>query len=198
MVMWRGKRWKRWNLPPGTCQEDWLLSVRRHGLCCWCPLQGRRGREQASAGPPTHRLAEAGRPTITTTNTTTHHKPPLPTCCLSIPSMLWEWKALEAIEDLKSHQELKSKLGVPPTTAGIGGRRGEGILTHLPSCQPRWLSHSWESQLCWDNTDAVRDGNAIGQSNPNDCKTEKNLQCCETWKATQQLQEICRQLEKLR
>ena len=46
-----------------------------------------------------------------------------------------------------------------------GGRRGwgEGIRTNLPSWRPRWVSPSWESHLCRDNTDAVRDGNAIGQ-----------------------------------
>jgi hypothetical protein len=38
----------------------------------------------------------------------------------------------------------------------------EGIQTHLPSWRARWVYPSWDSQLCRDNTDAVREGNAIG------------------------------------
>ena len=77
---------RKCDLTRGSSEEDWLLSVRRHGRW-WCPLQGRRGRapsKQAHRRQPPPSLdwqRLVGPPTSPPT-------PPLPTCCLSITSML--------------------------------------------------------------------------------------------------------------
>ena len=139
---------RKCDLTRGSSEEDWLLSVRRHGRW-WCPLQGRRGRapsKQAHRRQPPPSLdwqRLVGPPT----------SPPPPLCRLvAFPS-----HQCSLIKDM-SDQEVEGKLAV---FSPGGGGRGEGILTYLPPWRARWVSPSRESQLCRDNTDAVRDGNAI-------------------------------------
>ena len=111
----------------------------------------------ASSRPttPLAGLAEAGRPTNRPPTT-----PPLSLCRLvAFPSH--QCSRIEKPLRPMGGGEGKGKLTAPPG-GGEGG--GEGIRTHLPSWRASWVSQSWDFQLCRDNTDAVRDGNAIGQS----------------------------------